>query len=128
MFEHLQQKRTLRTCKLQLKQLRCFFLYLCLCFFVLKQIRCCVTFNTHTNTHTYTHTPQGEPEFDRLKRELEEVKQNHRGLDGTYRSQVCVCMCGGGGGGGGGWVGVGVGGCVRVCVYVFVCEDYLTVP
>eukprot|EP00967_Tisochrysis_lutea_P023093 scaffold26402_cov22-Tisochrysis_lutea.AAC.1 len=30
---------------------------------------------------------KGEPEFDRLKRELEEVKQNHRGLDGTYRSQ-----------------------------------------
>mmetsp|Transcript_9701 Transcript_9701/g.26290 ORF Transcript_9701/g.26290 Transcript_9701/m.26290 type:complete len:665 (+) Transcript_9701:145-2139(+) len=49
-FEHLQQERTLRTYKSQLKQ--------------------------------------GEPEFDRLKRELEEVKQNHRGLDGTYRSQA----------------------------------------
>jgi hypothetical protein len=29
---------------------------------------------------------QGEPEFDRLKRELEEVKHAHRGLEGTYRS------------------------------------------
>jgi len=35
---------------------------------------------------------QGEPEFDRLKRELEEVKQSHRGLDGTYRSQVRACI------------------------------------
>ena len=33
----------------------------------------------------YCHL-QGEPEFDRLKRELEEVKHAHRGLDGTYRS------------------------------------------
>ncbi|KAG1660965.1 hypothetical protein FOA52_005590 [Chlamydomonas sp. UWO 241] len=29
---------------------------------------------------------QGEPEFERLKRELDEVKHAHRGLDGTYRS------------------------------------------
>lgn len=29
---------------------------------------------------------QGEPEFERLKRELDEVKHQHRGLDGTYRS------------------------------------------
>ncbi|GAB4814795.1 hypothetical protein N2152v2_001841 [Parachlorella kessleri] len=29
---------------------------------------------------------QGEPEFDRLKREVEEVKNAHRGLDGTYRT------------------------------------------
>jgi hypothetical protein len=34
---------------------------------------------------------QGEPEFERLKRELEEVKHSHRGLDGTYRSQVGAC-------------------------------------
>ncbi|KAL6765006.1 hypothetical protein V8C86DRAFT_2467238 [Haematococcus lacustris] len=31
---------------------------------------------------------QGEPEFERLKRELDEVKHSHRGLDGTYRSQA----------------------------------------
>lgn len=35
-----------------------------------------------------TQLKQGEPEFERLKRELEEVKHSHRGLDGTYRSQV----------------------------------------
>ncbi len=29
---------------------------------------------------------QGEPEFDRLKRELEEVKNAPRGLEGTFRS------------------------------------------
>lgn len=29
---------------------------------------------------------QGEPEFERLKRELEEVKNQPRGLDGTFRS------------------------------------------
>ena len=32
------------------------------------------------------HVGQGEPEFERLKRELDEVKHAHRGLDGTYRS------------------------------------------
>lgn len=31
-------------------------------------------------------SPQGEPEFDRLKREVEEVKAHQRGLDGTYRT------------------------------------------
>ncbi len=29
---------------------------------------------------------QGEPEFDRLKRELEEVKNQPRGLEGTFRT------------------------------------------
>ena len=29
---------------------------------------------------------QGEPEFERLKRELEEVKNAPRGLEGTFRS------------------------------------------
>lgn len=29
---------------------------------------------------------QGEPEFDRLKRELEDVKNAPRGLEGTFRS------------------------------------------
>lgn len=29
---------------------------------------------------------QGEPEFERLKRELDEVKNAHRGMDGTFRS------------------------------------------
>ena len=29
---------------------------------------------------------QGEPEFERLKRELEEVKNQPRGLEGTFRS------------------------------------------
>lgn len=32
-----------------------------------------------------------EPEFDRLKRELEEVKSTPRGLEGTYR---CAAGCG----------------------------------
>ena len=31
-------------------------------------------------------TLQGEPEFDRLKRELEEVKNQPRGLEGTFRT------------------------------------------
>ena len=47
---------------------------------------------------------QGEPEFERLKRELEEVKNAPRGLEGTFRTaaemerhraQVCypqACM------------------------------------
>ncbi|GAX74273.1 hypothetical protein CEUSTIGMA_g1722.t1 [Chlamydomonas eustigma] len=47
-FEHMQQDKSVRTLKSQLKQ--------------------------------------GEPEFERLKRELDEVKNAHRGLDGTYRS------------------------------------------
>jgi hypothetical protein len=29
---------------------------------------------------------QGEPEFERLKRELEEVKNAPRGLEGTFRT------------------------------------------
>lgn len=29
---------------------------------------------------------QGEPEFERLKRELEDVKNAPRGLEGTFRS------------------------------------------
>ena len=29
---------------------------------------------------------QGEPVFERLKKQLEEVKNAHRGLDGNYRS------------------------------------------
>lgn len=29
---------------------------------------------------------QGEPEFERLKRELDEVKNQPRGLEGTFRS------------------------------------------
>ena len=29
---------------------------------------------------------QGEPEFDRLKRELEEVKNAPRGLEGVFRT------------------------------------------
>ena len=31
-------------------------------------------------------TPQGEPEFERLKRELEDVKNAPRGLEGTFRT------------------------------------------
>ncbi|DBA96032.1 TPA: hypothetical protein ACH3X1_001533 [Trebouxia sp. C0004] len=33
-----------------------------------------------------TQLRQGEPEFDRLKRELEEVKNQPRGLEGTFRT------------------------------------------
>jgi hypothetical protein len=36
-----------------------------------------------------------EPEFDRLKRELEEVKHAPRGLEGTFRC-VRVFVCRGG--------------------------------
>jgi hypothetical protein len=31
-------------------------------------------------------TPQGEPELERLKRELEELKHAPRGLEGSYRT------------------------------------------
>lgn len=33
-----------------------------------------------------SHALQGEPEFDRLKRELEDVKNQPRGLEGTFRT------------------------------------------
>lgn len=36
--------------------------------------------------HIISDLVQGEPEFDRLKRELEEVKNAPRGLEGTFRS------------------------------------------
>ena len=43
---------------------------------------------THTLAMSRHHpmTVQGEPEFDRLKRELEEVKNQPRGLEGTFRT------------------------------------------
>lgn len=48
----------------------------------------------HTHSHRPTlkpqpntpPPPQGEPEFERLKRELDEVKHAPRGMDGAYRS------------------------------------------
>lgn len=33
-------------------------------------------------------TPQGEPELERLKRELDELKNAPRGLEGTFRTQA----------------------------------------
>ncbi len=81
-FEHIMGERRLRNLKNQLRQV----------WLVMMMI----VGDTHPNTHTYTlkthtHTPQilhlqGEPEFERLKRELEDVKNAPRGLEGTFRT------------------------------------------
>jgi hypothetical protein len=48
-----------------------------------------------TQPHAVTPAPagpapprQGEPELERLKRELEELKHQPRGLEGSYRTQA----------------------------------------
>ncbi len=50
----------------------------------------------HTHTHITAATtpnstsfpPQGEPELERLKRELEELKHAPRSVEGSFRSQA----------------------------------------
>jgi hypothetical protein len=114
LFEHLQQDRQLRTWRMQLKQVGtsaaqgqqawalAYLLHhskppgLHAFSQSMATHHCGLVPTCHTvpwstalpRVFALSPHPQGEPEFERLKRELEEVKHSHRGLDGTYRSQV----------------------------------------